>query len=161
MQPCGFESHDHTLCVHNAVKAAQSYCATHKLRLTPLRQQVLKLLLSEHRAFGAYEILELLRATQQIYQPPAIYRILDFWVQHGFVHKIERLNAFIGCTHPKTKHTPVFLICRQCNLVQEKANELRQNILGDAAQSIDFTIERTTIEAMGLCAGCKDAEHTT
>ena len=46
-------------------------------------------------------------------QPPVAYRALDFLVENGFVHKIERLNAFVACALPGTVHSPAFMICRR------------------------------------------------
>ena len=80
--------------------AAETRCAKESLRLTPVRRKVLELLLQEHRALGAYAILDLLREAGFGSQPPVAYRALDFLAEHGFVHKIERLNAFVACVHP-------------------------------------------------------------
>jgi Fur family zinc uptake transcriptional regulator len=79
-------------------------CAAEGLRLTPVRRKALELLLKEHRALGAYAILDRLRAAGFGSQPPVAYRALDFLTQHGFAHKIERLNAFIACAHPGESH---------------------------------------------------------
>ena len=92
----GFEQHDHNLCLSKAIQAAEDYCTKYKLQFTPLRRKVLELLLQEHRALGAYAILDLLRDAGFSSQPPVAYRALSFLVEHGFAHKIERLNAFVN-----------------------------------------------------------------
>ena len=33
--------------------------------------------------------------------PLIAYRVLDFLIEQGFVHKIKKLNAFIACSHPE------------------------------------------------------------
>ena len=63
------------------------------------------MLLQEHRALGAYAILDRLRDAGFGSQPPVAYRALDFLVENGFVHKIERLNAFVACSHPGASHS--------------------------------------------------------
>ena len=58
--PLGFEKHDHRACVDQALAAADARCAAEGLRLTPVRRKTLELLLQEHRALGAYAVLDLL-----------------------------------------------------------------------------------------------------
>ncbi|KJS43909.1 MAG: Fur family transcriptional regulator [Roseovarius sp. BRH_c41] len=154
MDTIGFEAHDHKGCVRDAIAAVETHCAEHKLQFTPVRRRVLEILLSEHRAMGAYEILDILRDEGLGSQPPVVYRALDFLVTHGFAHKIERLNAFIACTHPGQKHTPAFLICRQCDAVAEAHAEPSKGMLGRAAADTGFVIEQAVVEAMGLCPKC-------
>jgi Fur family transcriptional regulator, zinc uptake regulator len=52
-------------------------------------------------------------------QPPVAYRALEFLVEHGLAHRIQRLNAFTACMHPGEAHAPAFLICRTCSTVAE------------------------------------------
>ncbi len=105
---------------------------------------------------GAYDILGLLSDEGFASQPPVVYRALDFLVDNGFVHKIEKLNAYVACTHPQDEHAPVFLICRKCDTVAETAVSLRTS-LGSAAKEMGFKIESTTVEALGLCPSCQEA----
>jgi Fur family zinc uptake transcriptional regulator len=155
----GFTRHDHSACVADALGAAEARCAEAGLRLTPVRRKVLELLLKEHRALGAYAILDLLRDAGFGSQPPVAYRALDFLAEHGFVHKIERLNAFVACAHPNTAHAPAFMICRACDAVAEAQSTPARGALGAAAKAAGFQIEKTVMEAEGLCPDCvsKDA----
>ena len=156
----GFETHDHTLCVDTALAAADARCAAEDLRMTPVRRAVLEILLREHRALGAYAILDLLREAGFGSQPPVAYRALEFLSEHGFVHKIEGASAFVACAHPGEAHTPVFMVCRSCNAVAEtKAQSiLAKGALGAAAESAGFQIERMVVEAEGLCPACCEAQ---
>ena len=154
--PLGFVAHDHAACVSGALEAAEARCAADGLRLTPVRRKVLELLLREHRALGAYAILDLLRDAGFGSQPPVAYRALDFLAEHGFVHKIERLNAFVACAHPNERHSPAFMICRLCDAVAEAQSGPTRGALGAAAQAAGFEIEKTVLEAEGVCPACKD-----
>lgn len=87
-------------------------------------------------------------------QPPVAYRALEFLVANGFAHKIERLNAFIACAHPGAHHSPAFMICRSCDSVAEAQSAPARGALGDAARAAGFQIERTVVEAVGLCPTC-------
>ncbi|MEX0348933.1 MAG: transcriptional repressor [Paracoccaceae bacterium] len=154
--PIGFQKHDHENCVETALAAAESRCKEEGLRLTPVRRKVLEMLLQEHRALGAYAILDRLRDAGFGSQPPVAYRALDFLVQNGFVHKIERLNAFVACSHPGAAHSPAFMICRKCDAVAEAQSAPAKGVLGAAARAAGFEIERTVVEAEGLCPDCTE-----
>lgn len=154
--PIGFQTHDHTNCIHSAITAAETRCADEGLRFTPVRRKTLEILLQEHRALGAYEMLDRLRDAGFGSQPPVAYRALEFLVANGFAHKIERLNAFIACAHPGANHSPVFMICRLCDSIAEAQSTVTRGALGDAARSTGFQIERTMVEAVGVCPACTE-----
>jgi len=152
--PLGFGKHNHAKCVADALALADTRCAERGLRLTPVRRKVLELLLQEHRALGAYAILDLLRKEGFASQPPVAYRALEFLSENGFVHKIERLNAFIACHHPEEGHLPVFMICRVCDTVAETHSGPADKALISAASAEGFQIEHTVVEAKGVCPTC-------
>ncbi len=152
----GFHKHEHSQCVDQVLSATEDICAETGLRLTPVRRKVLELLLQEHKALGAYALLDLLRDAGFGSQPPVAYRALDFLVENGFVHKIERLNAFVACMHPGETHSPAFMICRKCEAVAEASSTPARTALGAAARATGFQIERTVVEAEGVCPACVD-----
>lgn len=154
--PLGFAHHDHDACVSDTLAAAEARCKADGLRFTPVRRKVLEILLQEHRALGAYTILDRLREGGFGSQPPVAYRALDFLVSNGLAHKIERLNAFIACAHPSESHAPAFMICRLCDAVAETHSTPARGALGDAARATGFRIERTVVEAEGVCPKCAE-----
>jgi len=154
MTAVGFEKHDHTACIDDMIAVAEAYCTVNKLQFTPTRRRVLEFLLEDHRALGAYDVLERLAKEEYGSQPPVAYRALEFLVKHGFVHKIERLNAYIACAHPREKHSPAFMICRLCGSVAEASSAPAKKQLDQAAQDVGFCIERTVVEVEGLCPKC-------
>jgi Fur family zinc uptake transcriptional regulator len=155
----GFESHDHSTCISTSIKAVDSFCATKGLQLTPVRRRVMEILLEQHKALGAYEILDILRKEGLGSQPPVVYRALDFLLNNGFAHKIERTNAFTACMHVGVDHAPAFLICRTCEAVVETESILSKDLLRNAAQKMEFQIERVVLEAEGLCPRCQEPEE--
>lgn len=152
--PLGFAHHDHASCVTDGLSAAEARCTADGLRFTPVRRKVLEILLQEHRALGAYVILDRLRDEGFGSQPPVAYRALDFLVANGLAHKVERLNAFIACAHPEHVHAPAFMICRICEAVAEAQSGPARGALGAAAKAAGFVIERTVVEAEGVCPSC-------
>lgn len=105
---------------------------------------------------GAYDLLDKLRSEGFGSQPPVVYRALDFLVGNGFAHKIEGLNAFVACSDPSAEHSPTFLICRSCESVAETHTHLQSGALARTASDAGFKIERTVIEAEGVCPKCQE-----
>lgn len=148
-----FSPHDHDRCIHDAMTAAERACAAADLRLTPVRRRTLEILLEAHEALGAYDVLARLDAEGFGSKPPVAYRALTFLVDAGLAHRIERLNAFVACTHPGAAHDPAFMICTGCGTVAEGEAE---GVLQPSAAAAGFQIERATLEATGLCPACQD-----
>ena len=151
-----FGQHDHAACVRSALAVAESSCAARDVQLTPVRRRVLEILLEHHEAMGAYDVLSRLDREGLGSKPPVAYRALAFLVKQGFVHRIERLNAFIACAHPGADHAPAFMICRSCGTVAE-AEAAPGGPFGLSAAQSGFRIEQTVVEAEGLCPGCQKA----
>lgn len=152
-----FEPHDHHHCVESALAGAEDLVRAKGLRMTPVRRRALEILLERHGAMGAYDVLQRLSEDGFGHQPPVAYRALDFLVEHGLVHRIQRLNAFAACLHPGEAHHAAFLICRGCHTVAEVSADPLRVSLDDGAAALGFSVERATIEAMGLCAACREA----
>jgi Fur family zinc uptake transcriptional regulator len=149
--------------VEAMLDAADAACAAHGARLTPLRRQVLGLVLESDQPIGAYALLDRLKESRTGAAPPTVYRALEFLLERGFVHKVERLNAFIGC-HSATAphdhddhdhaHTVQFLICGKCGRVQELEDESVRSALANAASRAGFAPGRMTVEVEGVCRDC-------
>lgn len=142
--------HDHSGCVAHVIAHAEKVAAEEGVRFTPVRRRTLEILLESHVAYGAYELLKRLDAEGFGAQPPVAYRALDFLVEHGFAHKIERLNAFVACMRPAEGHDPAFVICRKCRAVAET-----EATLAPGAETVGFHVEKTTVEIEGLCPKCQ------
>lgn len=148
-----FGVHDHDGCIARAITAVEAICADRGLRLTAPRRRVLEILLEEHRALGAYDLLERIAAEGFRAHPPVAYRALDFLVAHGFAHRIEGINAFVACAYPERRHRPAFLICRRCHAVAE-SDAPDADALVPGADAAGFRVEHTVVETQGLCPAC-------
>lgn len=153
-----FAPHDHRACRQQVLQAADDLAQQQGVRLTPVRRRTLEILLESHCALGAYDVLERLSTEGFGSQPPVAYRALDFLVQNGLAHRVQRLNAFAACLSPGHQHAPAFLICRSCNKVAEADAPAIRAALAEAARLSGFAVERTTVEALGLCDGCAATE---
>ena len=142
-----------------ALDRAAGLCRRRSAQLTELRRKVLGLVLESARPMGAYDLLEQLRAGRKTAAPPTVCRALDFLLQHGLIHKIERLSAFVGCNHRCDgehieAHAAQFLICRRCGRVAELEDPAVAKALARAARRNGFALTAATVEAEGLCADC-------
>ena len=144
--------------VDDQLNAAAETCLQRGAQLTPLRRQVLRLILDADAPIGAYALLDRLKANRPGAAPPTIYRALDFLREQGLVHRIESRNAFIACVHNHaTGALVVFLICEKCGAVGEALSAAAAETLRSAAKSAGFTPKTPVIEINGVCAHCREA----
>lgn len=101
------------------MEAVERVCRERKLRLTPVRRQVLELLAEEGKALGAYELLRKIGGERAAAYPPAAYRALEFLQRNGFVHRVRDAKRFVACSRPGEPHDPVLLVCGSCGEVEE------------------------------------------
>ena len=146
--------HTHKRCRDSALSAAERTCDARGVRLTKLRRRVLELIWGSHEPVKAYDILNKLRDEHAGSAPPTVYRALDFLQAEGMVHKIESLNAYVGCGDPDDRHNSQFLICTGCGAVAEMDNAEVTQLLDDKAQQLGFHIDFQMIEIKGLCSAC-------
>jgi Fur family zinc uptake transcriptional regulator len=150
--------HDHAACGDDAIAAAEAICRARDERLTPLRRRVLELVWRSHEPVGAYDLLAALRKDGRSGAPPTVYRALDFLLEQGFVHRIQSLNAFVGCNHPGETHAGQFLICRRCRSAAELHDAEVGKAVSEGAERIGFRVLTQTIEISGFCLACQGAE---
>jgi Fur family zinc uptake transcriptional regulator len=129
-------------------------CQAQGLRLTPIRDQVLSLVINEGKPIKAYDLLERLREGHARAAPPTVYRALDFLLENGFIHRLESRNAFVGCGHPEDTHDSQFLICDRCDATVELEDESVVEQLRAAAEAQGFVADSQTIEVHGVCGDC-------
>jgi Fur family zinc uptake transcriptional regulator len=150
--------HDHAACIADAIASAEDHCDQQKLQFTQIRRRVFEILLNEHKAIGAYDILAQLGGEGFRSQPPVAYRALDFLVSNGFVHKVEGRNAYVACAHPGQSHAPVLIVCRLCAEVQEADLLAPVDFLTSAAKASGFKLEKLVVEAEGICRNCQGSQ---
>lgn len=154
--PFDGEHHDHDRCVTAALGEAERLCARRGARLTALRKRVLALVWTSHSPVGAYDILDRLSPEHGRAAPPTVYRALEFLLEQGLVHRIESLNAFVGCPHPGETHSGQFLICRDCGAAAEMQDRTIDRAISTQAAACGFTVEGKTVEVRGLCPTCQE-----
>lgn len=158
-------SYDPTAQKHDIVaqiQAAEQTCARNRTQLTSLRREVLELILKAEAPITAYQLLDQLKPIRKSAVPPTIYRSLEFLLENGLIHKIERLNAFVSCAESDHHHADAqFLICKTCGMVVELEDHAISASLAKAAASHHFTPCRAVVEIDGLCASCAPRADVT
>lgn len=146
------------------VTAAIAQCRVRGVRFTPLRQQVYELVLQASKPVGAYDLITQLQQarladseldTVRNVAPPTVYRSLDFLLSEGLIHQLTSINAYVPCCHPRAQHTAAFLICEQCQRVQECSSLPVQEMMSFAEQDVGFTVSHSVIELTGRCQACQ------
>ena len=150
--------HDHGACVATALRQAEAVCARNGAKLTPLRRRVLELVWSSHKPHGAYALLEALEkeAAKKV-APLTVYRALDFLVEQGLAHRIESLNAYLGCSAPDGGHAGQFLVCERCGCAVEIDDPAITSTIERSAAARSFVVHRQTIEISGVCRACQES----
>jgi Fur family zinc uptake transcriptional regulator len=137
-----------------AIAIAAEVCSRQGLRLTKTRQRVLELVWQGHEPVGAYTLLDALNEHGRRAAPPTVYRALDFLESNGFIHRIQSLNAYIGCPDPDSPHSSQFLICEECGATHEMNDSEIAALVSDGARQQGFEPLQQTIEIKGLCPDC-------
>lgn len=147
--------HRHGACVSRALAAAEARCRADGVRLTPLRRRVLELVWSSHGPVKAYDLLDRLRADRGRVAPPTVYRALEFLCRRGLVHRLESLQAYVGCGAPERLHSGQFLICEVCGTVAEIDDRVLSRRLTREAAALGFEATGQTVEVRGRCRRCR------
>ena len=88
--------------VHSRVEIlmVHSHCCCQgevAVKMTPNRQLVLQLLQASGKPLSAYEVLDRLREQGTQWQPPTVYRALDYLVEQGLAHYLQSIQKYVVC----------------------------------------------------------------
>ena len=130
-----------------------SKCLDSGRSATPQRMTIIDALDSSGKNLSAYELLDLLNNKGQLFNISTIYRVLNFWIEMGVVHKIDSSNTYLICNDKHTNHFHVLLQCSNCKSVEESCQISTQF---SSPESSKFSIkDGQVIEFLGLCNNCK------
>jgi Fur family transcriptional regulator, zinc uptake regulator len=153
MKKCAHPNHFHD--AESLIAEARERAQDLSLRFTPLREKVLELIAKSSGPAKAYDILERLKHEHDSAAPPTVYRAIEFLLEHGFVHKVESINAFVACPHPSGEHVAQFLVCDACGSATELESEQLPVMLKELAAAQSFKAEKLVVEVHGLCSSCQ------
>lgn len=140
--------------MERAVAAAERVCATRQFNLTPIRRRVLEIVWRQHEPIGAYDILAELAKDGGNPSAQTVYRALEFLQEAGLVHRLDTLNAFLGCDRPEDSHSGQFLVCSRCRRVTEVEDSVLNRTLKERARSFGFRLDASPVEIKAICTQC-------
>lgn len=134
-------------------------------QITRLREQVLDIVLQQEGVIKAYTVLaRMQRESSSVVAPPTAYRALDFWAEHGVLHKVPAVNGYVVCSHTHhecTSHcdshhaSSFILVCTQCGAVDEQSLSKEWSALRNGVQKTGFSLKEEHVVLTGLCAKCR------
>lgn len=140
--------------IEQQLATAEQLCKQRQKRLTPIRKQVLELLIKAQRGLKAYELLDLVKEIQPNAAPPTVYRALDFLTEEGLIHRLDAINAWTACVDVAGEPHDLLVVCTQCGAVAElRAPHLSQEITKCIVQA-GFALSSPETELRALCLNC-------
>lgn len=115
---------------------------------------VLRVLREFGRPISAYDVLDRLRP-EGVSAPATIYRALKALIHMRLVHRLEALNAYVVCAHPRHTGEVCFAICEACGRVDEVYDRRLCRFVDDWCEAEGFLLSRTAVEFIGTCAPCR------
>jgi len=131
---------------------AEAFCEKNKHRFTQPRKEVLEVITSHNTPLSAYDILKILSVEKEV-KPPTVYRAIEFWLKHGFIHRVESINAYIVCDLSHRHQGTQIIICDSCGMTKEiclNDFEIKKRI----NTTENFKVTDWNIEIRGLCKNC-------
>lgn len=127
-------------------------CRSKNKSLTPQRLDILMALDETDHPLTAYDLKDQLHRNAINLNISTIYRVLDFWIKIGAIHKIESNNTYLICRDDHDNHLHVLQHCVTCDSVSETC-ELSNQFRIPKIKS--FLVEPSqVIELKGQCSSC-------
>ena len=133
-----------------------NYCLKNKKSLTPSRTLVIKTLSKHKKPISAYELRDEINNKGDVnINISQIYRVLEFWIDLGLIHKISSINKVLLCITPEEKHTHMLNFCTVCEKVFETCNEQMGLNLKKSTAKLDLAFNNTrSVEIPVICPQC-------
>ena len=133
-----------------------NYCLKKKKSLTPSRTLVIKTLSKYKKPISAYELKDEINNKGDVnINISQIYRVLEFWIDLGLIHKISSINKFLLCITPEEKHTHMLNFCTVCEKVFETCNKQMGLNLKKSTAKLDLAFNNTrSVEIPVICPQC-------
>ncbi len=143
---------------------AESLATQFDFKLTTLRKDVLNTFSKSKKPLKAYDVLERVRKARPNAQPPTVYRVLDFLITKGVLHKIDKHSAYTLCqlehAHDATQpNIDILLICKICMNVTEISDRILTALVHKIEEDRSVNIDSNQIELQCICHSCQKIEN--
>ena len=136
---------------------AQLYCEKHQYRWTEPRERVLRVLANFSSPLGAYEIVSELSSEDRKVKAPSVYRALEFWLEQGFIHKVDSENKFMLCSNHDCDGSFFIFVCQACSRIVETCSKSISKTVFEHGKQMHFNINSINMEVRGVCVDCHNA----
>tara|TARA_B100000902_G_C26957021_1_gene738647 strand:+ start:289 stop:723 length:435 start_codon:yes stop_codon:yes gene_type:complete len=132
------------------------YCIKHNKSLTPTRALIVNILSCHSKPRSAYDLQEEInKKNKDNINISTIYRVLDFWMKLGLVHKISSINKFLLCLTPHERHIHMLNFCTSCEKVIETCSDKMGLNFSKSMSDLDLSLNKKhSIEIPVLCTSC-------
>lgn len=127
-------------------------------KVTRPRRQVLEALEEAEKPLSPYDIQRLLKQKGKYLNHVTIYRILELLCRLNLAHKVLSSGGFVKCSLANEMGCHRFVVCRECGVIQEFADEGLCRGENEFAQNFGFHTEYHLAESSGLCASCYERQ---
>lgn len=126
------------------------------IKITPLRKEILNIVLSSKIPLSAYEILHKLRKKRPKAEPPTVYRVLDYLTSHQLIHRIDSSNKYMGCSQVEnpTEHQGILFSCKKCLNSFEFTDAALLLYIKNFCKKNHLLMDSSLIEVKGACKKC-------
>ena len=129
------------------------------LKLTQLRKDVLTIIMEAKKPISATNILRELKKNRGNAEPPTAYRVIEYLLEKGVIHKINSENKYVLCSHiaqplKSNEHGFIF-ICKKCSCSKEIKDKKFRKYVHGLTESYLFLIDNSPIEINGICENCQ------
>lgn len=134
-----------------------TYLAHHYgFKLTPLRQQILLILIEVNQPLGAYNLLDKLKETRKSAKPPTVYRVLEFLEKQNVIHRLSHNNTYVICKTVKPHlETSIVFTCRRCHQSTEFLDKKMIQYLKKLTSAQNIVLSDQVLEITGECQNCQ------
>lgn len=141
--------------IEATLERVKAYCDANNHRATPMRLEILALILAHPDVVKAYEVLADLQKIRGHAAPPTVYRALDFWVEVGVLHRTEALNGYVYCAHFDHPHASLIFNCQRCQKIEEIEAPQMVSLLNDFCSARAFIPQEEPLVVRGICQACQ------
>ena len=126
--------------------------------ITPQRLKVLANIAECIKPITAYGLKSRLEDCGTHLNISTIYRVLEFWIQMGIVHKVDSNKTYLVCRNRQNDGLHIIEHCISCNGIAEKTEFL--GYLASSNDPLFAPIAEQVIELKGECKLCLDKKKS-
>ncbi len=130
------------------------YLQSHRMKLTPERQQILESALKIHTHFEADDLLFQMRKDGIRVSKSTIYRTLPLLVESGFLRELHDDDKHMHYEHVYGHEHHEHLICLNCGKIIEFSNPTIEEMQEEICKQYGFTSIKHRYEILGYCDKC-------